>query len=292
MARIKDISIDGTLTGTERLVSTDADLSTKNITVDTLKQFILTGQGTALTFPSSTGANGQILITNGSNVLDWGNGFSALTTTGTSGVTTLLSGTLNVPNYSITLTTTGTSGAATLSAGTLNIPQYGGLPVGSNTEIQFNNSGAFGASSALTWSGTLLSATALTTTGVIQNEKVSINGNTIGPSAGNATEGVVSTSHKVVKNTASASPVDLSSSYFDTTFVFSDAGAPKLNIPDSLAVPLGTHVILSFTGAAGAVTSGAGVTVNGSTNANIPVAQYLPKHLINIITDPPTWVLG
>jgi hypothetical protein len=329
MARIKDITIDGTLTGTERLVSTDADLSTKNITVDTLKQFILTGQGTALTFPSSTGSNGQILITNGSNVLDWGYGLKALTTSGSQnaaagnpsvatlssgtlnipdysialttsgsqnaaasnpGLATLSSGTLNVPDYSITLTTTGTSGVATLSAGTLNIPQYGGLPVGNNTEIQFNNSGAFGASSALTWSGTLLSATALTTTGVIQNEKVSINGNTIGPSAGNTTEGVVSTSHKVIKNTASASPVDLSSSYFDTTFVFSDAGAPKLNIPDTLAVPLGTHVILSFTGAAGAVTSGGGVTVNGNTNANIAVAQYLPKHLINIAID--TWVLG
>jgi hypothetical protein len=290
MARIKDITIDGTLTGTERLVSTDADLSTKNITVDTLKQFILTGQGTALTFPSSTGANGQILITNGSNVLDWGNGFSALTTTGTSGVTTLLSGTLNVPNYSITLTTTGTSGAATLSAGTLNIPQYLGLPVGNNTEIQFNNSGAFGASSALTWSGTLLSATALTTTGVIQNEKVNINGNTIGPSAGNTTEGVVSTSHKVVKTTGSTTAVNLSSSYFDTTFVFSGGGTPALNIPDALVTPVGTHVILSFTGTTGAVTSGAGVTVNGSANANIAVDQHFPKHLINISAN--NWVLG
>lgn len=35
----------------------------------------------------------------------------------------------------------------------------GGLPAGSNTQVQFNNSGAFGASSALTWDGTTLSAT-------------------------------------------------------------------------------------------------------------------------------------
>jgi hypothetical protein len=290
MARIKDITIDGTLTGTERLVSTDADLSTKNITVDTLKQFILTGQGTALTFPSSTGSNGQILITNGSNVLDWGNSFSALTTTNTSGVATLASGTLNVPNYTISLTTTGTSGAATLSAGTLNIPQYLGVPVGNDTEIQFNDGGAFGASSALTWSGTLLSATALTTTGAIQNEKVNINDNTIGPSAGNTTEGVVSTSHKVVKLNSATASENLSSSYFDTTLVFTEGGAPALNIPDALVAPVGTHVILIFTDITGAVTSGSGVTVNGSTSANIAVAQHLPKHLINISTN--NWVLG
>ena len=37
----------------------------------------------------------------------------------------------------------------------------GGSAAGSNTQIQFNNSGAFGASSALTWDGTTLSATKL-----------------------------------------------------------------------------------------------------------------------------------
>ena len=125
MARIKDITIDGTLTGAEKLVSTDADLSTKNITVDTLKQFILTGQGTALTFPSTTGSAGQILISQGSSVLDWGNGFTALTTTGTTGAAVLTGSSLNIPNYTITLTTTGSTGAATLSTGTLNIPNYG-----------------------------------------------------------------------------------------------------------------------------------------------------------------------
>ena len=35
----------------------------------------------------------------------------------------------------------------------------GGSAAGSNTQVQFNNSGAFGASSALTWDGTILSAT-------------------------------------------------------------------------------------------------------------------------------------
>ena len=49
-----------------------------------------------------------------------------LTTTGTSGLSTLVGSTLNIPQYQggLTLTTTGTSGAATLSSNTLNIPQY------------------------------------------------------------------------------------------------------------------------------------------------------------------------
>lgn len=57
----------------------------------------------------------------------------------------------------ITLTTTGTSGAATFVGNTLNIPQYsssGGTPGGSNTQIQFNNSGSFGGSANLIWDGT------------------------------------------------------------------------------------------------------------------------------------------
>jgi hypothetical protein len=35
----------------------------------------------------------------------------------------------------------------------------GGLPAGSNTQVQFNNSNAFGASSSLTWNGTTLTST-------------------------------------------------------------------------------------------------------------------------------------
>jgi len=56
----------------------------------------------------------------------------------------------------ITLTTTGSSGAATFVGNTLNIPQYaggGGSPAGSNTQIQYNASGSFGASSNFTFNG-------------------------------------------------------------------------------------------------------------------------------------------
>ena len=82
----------------------------------------------------------------------------SLTTTGTSGASTLAGSVLNIPIYqgALTLTTTGTSGAATLSGTTLNIPQYsggGGTPAGSAGQVQFNSTpaGSFAASANLAW---------------------------------------------------------------------------------------------------------------------------------------------
>jgi len=58
----------------------------------------------------------------------------------------------------LTLTTSGTSGAATLIGSTLNIPNYttgggGGTPGGADTEVQYNNAGAFGGIPEMTYSG-------------------------------------------------------------------------------------------------------------------------------------------
>jgi hypothetical protein len=50
-----------------------------------------------------------------------------------------------------------------------------GIAAGSNTQLQFNNSGAFGASANLTWSGTVLSTTGLTATGAILHNTVANN---------------------------------------------------------------------------------------------------------------------
>jgi hypothetical protein len=61
-----------------------------------------------------------------------------------------------------------TGTGVTLTAGTRAIVAWdgtnfvnvgGGSAAGSNTQVQFNSSGAFGASSALTWDGTTLAAT-------------------------------------------------------------------------------------------------------------------------------------
>ena len=81
----------------------------------------------------------------------------SLTTTGTSGASTLAGSVLNIPIYQgqLTLTTTGTSGAATLSGDILNIPNYatGGSPAGSAGQVQFNSTpaGSFAASANLAW---------------------------------------------------------------------------------------------------------------------------------------------
>jgi hypothetical protein len=48
-----------------------------------------------------------------------------------------------------------------------------GVAAGSNTQVQFNNSGAFGASANLTWNGTVFSATGYTATGTITGSATS-----------------------------------------------------------------------------------------------------------------------
>lgn len=74
-----------------------------------------------------------------------------------------LGGAVNLagPNTASTVTFTlpsadGTNGQAlvTNGSGTLSFSSVTTSPAGSNTQIQFNNSGAFGASSNFTWDGT------------------------------------------------------------------------------------------------------------------------------------------
>tara|TARA_R110000868_G_scaffold75474_3_gene217722 strand:+ start:251 stop:3697 length:3447 start_codon:yes stop_codon:yes gene_type:complete len=101
-----------------------------------------TAAGLSATLAVASGGTGATTLT---GVLK-GNGTSAFTaaTAGTD---------YQAP---ITLTTTGSSGAATFVGNTLNIPQYaggGGSPAGSNTQIQYNASGSFGASANLIWNG-------------------------------------------------------------------------------------------------------------------------------------------
>lgn len=62
-----------------------------------------------------------------------------------------------------TLTTTGSSGAATFIGTVLNIPNYaggGGTPGGSNTQLQYNNSGAFGGMAEFTYASSKITGSA------------------------------------------------------------------------------------------------------------------------------------
>jgi hypothetical protein len=49
------------------------------------------------------------------------------------------------------LTTTGTTGPSTLVAGVLNVPQYATAPAGTDGQVQYNNGGAFGGGVGLIW---------------------------------------------------------------------------------------------------------------------------------------------
>ena len=126
------------------------------------------GTAPAISIPKATSlADGYLSST------DWGtfNGKQAALVSGTNiktvGGTTLL-GSGDVPvvtqiiaGTNVTISPVGGTGAVTINA------SGGGStsPAGSNTQIQFNNSGVFGASANLTWDGTTAKATNIEATG-------------------------------------------------------------------------------------------------------------------------------
>ena len=114
---IQDAAADGTTKGAATFSASDFDSAAGVISID-------------YTNGQAASASNKGFLTSA----DWttfNNKQSAisLTTTGTSGASTFVSNTLNIPQYqgALTLTTTGTSGAATLVGNTLNIPQYSGV---------------------------------------------------------------------------------------------------------------------------------------------------------------------
>jgi len=277
MARIKDITIDGTLTGTERLVSTDADLSTKNITVDTLKQFILTGQGTALTFPSTTGSAGQILISQGGSVLDWGDGFTALTTTGTSGVATLVAGTLNIPDYG--------SAIATLNSGQIFVGNASNVStaVAMSGDVTIDNAGA-------TTVGTINSVAVATVTNGAAAGAVAL------PLAGGAMSGTIAGNQNIIAKKPTVvdtnTAITLQDGVHEGVFLFSNSASPvTVTIDPASSEPFadGTEIKI-MRGGSGAlsVTPGSGVSLNGGSGSISIGAQYGTITLKAISTD--VWV--
>ena len=277
MARIKDITIDGTLTGTERLVSTDADLSTKNITVDTLKQFILTGQGTALTFPSTTGGAGQILISQGSSVLDWGDGFTGLTTTGTSGVATLVAGTLNIPDYG--------SAVTTLNSGQIFVGNASNVStaVAMSGDVTIDNAGA-------TTVGTINSVAVATVTNGAAAGAVAL------PLAGGAMSGTIAGNQNIIAKKPTVvdtnTAITLQDGVHEGVFLFSNSASPvTVTIDPASSEPFadGTEIKI-MRGGSGAlsVTPGSGVSLNGGSGSISIGAQYGTLTLKAISTD--VWV--
>jgi hypothetical protein len=277
MARIKDISIDGTLTGDEKLVSTDADLSTKNIKVDTLKQFILTGQGTALTFPSTTGSAGQILISQGSSVLDWGDGFTGLTTTGTSGVATLVAGTLNIPDYG--------SAVTTLNSGQIFVGNASNVSTGvaMSGDVTIDNAG-------VTTVGTINSVAVATVTNGAAAGAVAL------PLAGGEMSGTIAGNQNIIAKKPTVvdtnTAITLQDGVHEGVFLFSNSASPvTVTIDPASSEPFadGTEIKI-MRGGSGAlsVAPGSGVSLNGGSGSISIGSQYGTLTLKAISTD--VWV--
>ena len=115
--------------------------------------------GTTITGTSFVGSGAS--LTNVVNSTTAGTGISV------SGATGAVTITNTAPDQTVSLTAgsnvtiTGTYPSFTIAAS----GGGGGSPGGANTQVQYNNSGAFGASSSFTWDGTTLKATNLETTG-------------------------------------------------------------------------------------------------------------------------------
>jgi hypothetical protein len=160
---------------TKGLVTSGTDATTADIADSTNKRYVTDAQLTVIGNTSGTNSGDQTISITGDVTASGSTGALSATVTKING--TALSGlatgilknttTTGVPSIAtagtdyqapITLTTTGTSGAATFVGNTLNIPNYatggGGSPGGSDTQIQFNDAGAFGGDADFTWNKT------------------------------------------------------------------------------------------------------------------------------------------
>ena len=144
ISQIIDVAVAGTQT-----ISTDADITLA----------LTTGSAASTGLTGNSSQYAVILWTAGGTVT------RTITVPAQSKTYVVINNTTSTQSITIKAAT-GTG--VTLAAGTRAIVAWdgtnfvnvgGGSAAGSNTQVQFNNSGAFGASSALTWDGTTLSAT-------------------------------------------------------------------------------------------------------------------------------------
>jgi hypothetical protein len=128
----------------------------------------------------------------------------------------------------------------------------GGNPAGSNTQLQFNNAGNFGASSGLTWNGTTLTATNLSAGSLsLTTTPLAIasggTGGTATPSLGGVVYGtgsayavtVAGTSGKVLTSNGAAAPT-----WEDAPNLPKASGALLVNtttVSESYVLPAGSN---------------------------------------------------
>lgn len=258
MARIKDLTTDGSISGSEKLVATDSDLSTKNITVDALKQYITVQSPIPYSIPSTLGTAGQVLVAPSSGTtLEWDD----QTGGGTGTVTSI---TASSPLTGGTITTTGTIGLTVgnlteTSSSILTITGGTGAVVGSGTTIAV--------SQATTSTSGYLSSTDWNTFNDKQNVRA------IAPDSGTAREVTSGDANRIVYAT---------NTNFDYAITASNDNLIDVNAEFNVAA-IGAGTIR--------VTFESGITVNGVSGASsIALTQYKPTRLIKVATQ--TYVLG
>jgi len=164
ISQIVDVAVAGTQTIT---ANTDIDLavttgndSSTGLTANSSQYAVLlcTGARTALRFINTPKQSKTYVVINNTT-----GGFAVTVRGGPSSPTTgvtVLAGTRAVIAW---------DGSDFVNVG-------GGLPAGSNTQIQFNNSGAFGAAAGLTWDGTTLTANDIIDSSLTASKPVFTNG--------------------------------------------------------------------------------------------------------------------
>jgi len=224
----------------------------------------------------------------GSSSLTWNAGTSTLSASNFSGNGSALTA-LNASNLS-----SGTVGTARLGSGTASSSTYlrgdgtwstvtsGGTPGGSTTQVQFNSSGSFAGSAGLTWDGTVLTASSITSSGLLTVGA----GALITPTSGGGSVRIgnsASGSHLMGGNTFHNFHIDASDDNGTT------AGTLYLNWFKGSSVVFGNGA----TGASGASVSNTGVITAGGTGFSGPGVNISTLNASNLTTGTvPTARLG
>jgi hypothetical protein len=149
ISQIVDVAVAGTQT-----ITTDADIDL-TVTTGTYASTGLTGNSSQYAVLLCTGARTALRYI---NTPKQSKTYVIINDT-TGGYSITVRGGPTSPTTGVTVPAGGRSIVAWNGSDFVSVG--GGSAAGSNTQIQFNSSGAFGASSALTWDGTTLSATKL-----------------------------------------------------------------------------------------------------------------------------------
>jgi len=229
------------------------------------------GSGTVTSLTTSGTSGVSTLISGVLNIPNYATGgggaFESLTTTGTSGVSTLIGGVLNIPDYATgggefaSLTTIGTSGVSTLVNGVLNIPDYA---AGGGTVIVNNTLTSTSTTEALSaYQGKVLKD-------VQDTQQIAINLNTVKVGITSTQANNITTNNSKVSNIVQTLSNTLDGTS-NTTALSSNQGSLKL-IPGANVTFTNTGDSLDRVITINATTSGAGggtvTTVNSGNGMN------------------------